>query len=275
VARADAGARLVPAGLSALDTPLRRRAIRDGLSVAGVLVLVGLFVVGRDPGYDAYGYWRATQGDPYGQVIGLGAFHYSPVALVAFAPLGLLPWPAAYWVVAGLSFAALVWLTGRWALAWLAFFPVASELYHGNVNLILAAAIVTGLTRSWPWSAVLHTKITPGVGLVWFAARREWRPLFVALAFAVAIALPLLILDPGLWEQWLTHLGETTVPASFLVVPVPLWIRLTAAVVLIVWGALTDRRWTVLIGAMIGQPILGIIGFSMMAGLPRTRRAHP
>jgi hypothetical protein len=275
VARADAGARFVNAGLSALDTPLRRRAIRDGLSVVGILVLIGLFVIGRDPGYDAYGYWRAVQGDPYGQVIGLGAFHYSPVALVAFAPLGLLPGPVAYWVVAASSFAALVWLTGRWALAWLAFFPVASELYHGNIDLILAAAIVAGLTRPWPWSAVLHTKITPAVGLVWFAARREWRPLVVALAFAVVIALPLVILDPGLWEQWLAHLGETTVPAYFLVVPVPLWIRFVAAVVLIAWGALTDRRWTVLIGAMIAQPILGIIGFSMMAGLQRTMKADP
>lgn len=263
----DFGGRL--RGLRLLDTPARRRALRDGLSIVGVLLLVGLYVGGGDPGYDAYAYWRAAQGDPYEVAGGLGAFHYSPVALVVFLPLGLLPWPAAYWVVAGLNFAALVWLTGRWALAWLAFLPVASEFYHGNIDLLLAAAVVAGLRRPWPWAAVLTTKITMGVGLAWFAVRREWRPLLIALGFTAALALPLIVFLPSLWVDWLVHLGEATVPESFLVVPVPLGVRLAAALCLIIWGALTDRRWTVLVGAMIAQPILGIIGFSMLAGIPR------
>jgi hypothetical protein len=200
-------------------TRSRQRAIRDGLSIAGAVLLVGLYWVGRDPGYDAYAYWRASRGDPYSVATGLGAFHYSPVALAAIWPLGALPWPAAYGAVMALSGLALAWLGRSWTLAWLAFFPVASELYHGNIDLILAAAIVAGFRWPAAWAVVLHAKLTPGVGLLWFAVRR---------------------------------------PA-----------RMAVAAILVTWDARTDRRWTVLIAATIVQPILGIIGFSMLAALPR------
>ena len=58
---------------------------------------------------------------------------------------------------------------------WLfAFPPVALELYHGNVHLLIAAAIALGFSYPWTWSFVLLTKVTPGLALVWFAVRREW-----------------------------------------------------------------------------------------------------
>ncbi len=69
----------------------------------------------------------------------------------------------------------------------LAFPPVALELYHGNVHLLMAAAIVLGFRYPVGWSFLLLTKVTPGVGLIWFAVRREWRPLLIALGFTGAL----------------------------------------------------------------------------------------
>ena len=51
-----------------------------------------------------------------------------------------------------------------------------------------AAVIVAGFR--WPalWAIPLLTKVTPGgIGLLWFAARGEWRHLGIALASTLAI----------------------------------------------------------------------------------------
>jgi hypothetical protein len=47
-------------------------------------------------------------------------------------------------------------------------------------------------------------------------------------------------------------------------VPIPLWIRLPAAVALVVWGARTDRRWTVPVASMLALPALWYGGISML-----------
>ena len=44
--------------------------------------------------------------------------------------------------------ALITWLGGRWALVLLALPPVALELYHGNVHLLIAAAVVLGAALS-------------------------------------------------------------------------------------------------------------------------------
>ena len=61
------------------------------------------------------------------------------------------------------------------------FVPVLFEFYLGNVHLLLALAIVLGFRWPAAWAFVLLTKITPGIGLLWFAVRREWRSLAIAL----------------------------------------------------------------------------------------------
>jgi hypothetical protein len=249
---------------------IQRRALRDGLSVAGVLLLVTLFVVGGDPGYDAYAYWMVHSGEPpYAQAEGLGSFRYGPPVVIALQALPTIGWPAFYWLVAAAGAGALLWLTRSWALAWLAFLPVASELYHGNIDLLLAAAIVAGFRWPAAWALVLLTKITPGVGLIWFAVRREWRQLAVAIGVTAAIAIPTVVLRPDLWAEWLAILPSYVPPRDGIYLPVPVAVRVALAVPLIVWGARTDRRWTVIVGAMIAQPILGIIGLSMLAGVQR------
>ena len=62
------------------------------------------------------------------------------------------------------------------------------EIAGGNISLLLAVAIVWGFRWPWTWAFVLLTKITPGVGLLWFALRREWRQLAIALGATAAVA---------------------------------------------------------------------------------------
>jgi hypothetical protein len=56
---------------------------------------------------------------------------------------------------------------------------------------------------------------------------------------------------------------------------VPLLIRLPLAVALVVWGARTDRRWTVPVASMLALPALWYGGLSMLLAviplLPRTK----
>ena len=46
--------------------------------------------------------------------------------------------------------------------------------------------------------------------------------------------------------------------------PHPLWIRLPIAVAVVVWGAQTDRAWTVPVSAMLALPALWYGGISML-----------
>ena len=68
--------------------------------------------------------------------------------------------------------------------------PVALEIYHGNIHLWIAAAIALGFRYPWTWGFVLLTKVTPGIGLLWFAVRREWQALGVALGAVAEIKEP-------------------------------------------------------------------------------------
>lgn len=241
-------------------TPVRRRAIRDGLTVAGLLFGIAILVVGAPArqtlGADAYAYWRVDIADPYAQVVGsIGAFLYSPVVARLFAPASLLPWPAFWFAWTAILVATTIWLGGRRILLVLAFPPVLIELYYGNVNLLIAAAIALGFRYPAAWAWVLLTKVTPGIGLVWFAVRREWRQLGIALGATAALVAVSLIVDGRLWPDWLATVGRAA-PPSDQTLEVPLWLRLPSAAALVAWGARTDRRWTVVLGATLALPVL-------------------
>ena len=169
-------------------SPLVRRAVRDGLVLAGLGFAGYLFLVVAPRagtfGFDAYAYWSVNMADPYTVPAGtFGAFTYSPVIARLFSVFGQLSWPTFLWLWTAVLVATVIWLGWRQALVVLAFPPVALELYHGNVHLLMAAAIALGFRYPAAWSFLLLTKVTPGIGLVWFAVRREWRPLAIALGF--------------------------------------------------------------------------------------------
>ena len=152
------------------------------LRAAFVVVLVMFTVLRPVEAGDAHAYWAVDLADPYTRPVATqDAFTYPPPAALFFAVLGQLPFEVfqAIWTL--LIGLALLWLTGPWALLFLVIPVVASDLYLGNIHVLLAAAIVASLR--WPglWAIPLLTKPSCGVGLLWYVARGEWRRLAVAV----------------------------------------------------------------------------------------------
>jgi len=212
-------------------------------------------------GYDVYAYWSVDLADLYARdaeaLAGLGAFHYSPAIAQVFALFGGLPWYVFLFGFEALLVGTLIWLGGRWTPLLFAFPPLILELYAGNINLLLAAAIALGFRYPVAWAFVLLTKVTPGVGVLWFAARREWRNLAIAVGVTAAIVAVSFALAPSLWGDWFAAL--TTLRGQEQgELPIPLLIRLPIAAALVWWGGATDRRWTVPVAATVATPVLWI-----------------
>ena len=221
-------------------------------------------------GQDARCYYQATLSNPYlhsdwNDPI---AYVYSPAFLQVVSPLTALPWGAFVAAWTAILLAAVRFLTGpRLVVAGLLFPFTAMEIAGGNISLLLAAAIVLGFRWPWTWSLVLLTKITPGVGLLWFAVRREWRSLGIALGATAAIAAVSFVLLPEQWRTWVDVVARNVAAGkngTWASLPVPLLVRLPVAVAVVVWGARTDRRWTVPVASMLALPALWYGGLSML-----------
>src|SRR5690606_34712981 len=157
---------------------------------------------------------------------GYGFYRYSPVFMPVMVVFGALPWPvfAVGWI--GIQAAAFVWLAGdhRWQA--LAFVPVLFELYLGNIHLLLAVAVVLGFRWPAAWAFVLLTKITPGIGLLWFVLRREWRSLAIAVGATAAVVAVSFVLMPGAWRDWIELLiANQGKGGTWAAIPVPLIVR--------------------------------------------------
>ena len=260
---------------------LRLRAVRDGLIISGWLatlfVLAVVTGIVHSFGYDAFAYWSLNFHDLYGRSIAnnftLGGFRYTPPIAFLFAPFQLLPWWLFLWLWTATSLALITWLGSRWTLVVLALPPVALELYHGNVHLLIAAAIVLGFRYPWTWSFVLLSKITPGIGVLWFAVRREWRSFAIAVGSTALIVALTLVVAPGYWVDWANSLVSNLGQPQYFSVPPPAPIRIPIAVVLVIWGARTDRPWTVPIAATLALPIIWPHGLTVaLAAIPFLRR---
>jgi hypothetical protein len=269
----------VPAPLGRFS-PAQLRALRDGAIVAGLLFTAYLFIVvapqAQTVGFDALSYWIYSIDDPYRITHGtMGSFVYSPVAARLFQLDSLIPFWQFVWLWSGVLLATALWLGGRRRWLWvLAFPPVALELYHGNIHLLIAAAIVLGFRYPAAWAFVLLTKVTPGVGLLWFLVRREWRNLAIALGVTAALVAVSLVVDFRLWQEWIDKelLVSLRQPPSQPQIDIPLLIRMPIAAAIVVWGALRNRKWTVPLAAALAMPVLWISAFAVLAALPALGR---
>ncbi len=231
------------------------------LAIAYLLVRWALLVPdqGGIHGIDARTYWGTSLEDPYpGPQIGMpGAYLYSPAFIEALTPARLLPWELFHALWTGLSIAALAFLVtpvgGALALTLLPF--VFRDVFIGNIHLMLGVAIAIGLRYPASWSFVLLTKVTPGVGLLWFAIRREWRRLAIALGVTAAISAASFAIGPHLWFAWVDRLtGDTaTAGGGYMLLLVG---RVLVAAVMVTLGALMNRAWLVPVAATIAVPIL-------------------
>ena len=265
--------------LARLPEPVEAR-IRDRLGldlfVVVAVVLIALRLLDEYPWtsswVDMHTYWATGAGVSYAtsNPYVVGAYLYAPAFAQALYPLTTLPWPwfAALWTAA--VCAVYIWLVGRWAFPLVLAGAVALELYLGQVDVFIAAAAVIGFRYPAVWAFPLMTKVAPGIGLLWFAVRREWRNLAIALAATAAVAGVSAWIAPHLWNEWYDLLRRSVmdkqvVEGAYLGIPV--WIRLPFAVAAIVWGARTDRHWTLPIGMLLAMPILWVNVFTLLLAI--------
>lgn len=237
------------------------------------LLWVWLFLIGKPIGVDTRSYWLIDQHNLYGRAMNGEEYRYlySPVFAQLVGPLTALPWPVfnALWLTA--SMGALIYMLGPIGAGLILLVPTSPvwwELSAGNIHLLLAAAIVAGFRHPSAWGFVLLTKVTPGVGLLWFALRREWQALRVAaLATLVLVVVSILLGGFTPWRDWLTMLASVSDGPGPYNVAVPLAVRLSIAVAIVAIGAWRGWAWTVPVAAMLALPLLWMWhSFSMLVG---------
>ena len=188
--------------------------------------------------------------------------------LALFHPIG---WPLFIVGWTTLLFTCIGYLLGRWAfvgigagvaalatpfgVSW-----VLGPALVGNVTLVMAAAIVLGMRHPAVWAVPLVTKMTVGVGVLWFAFRGEWRSFAIAIGATLVVVVLSALVAPDAWLAF-TRFALANVGATENGVPIvgpPLWVRLPIAVIVVAWGARTDRPWAVPIAC--GLALAGLYG---------------
>jgi len=260
----------------------RDLAIGAFVVAAGVLVAFRLFNVypWNAAVFDLRTYWATRFGiDFSAEHAGpAGAYLYSPAFAQLISPLTALPLPvfAAVWTAIGA--ALLYWMTGRHSIVFFILPAILITIVQGQLDLMFAAVAVVGMRYPAVWALPLLTKVTPGIGLVWFAVRREWRALAVALGATAAIAAVSFVIAPRAWFEWISILrtGSTFPEPVWTLDFVPLGVRLITAVAIVVWGARTDRPWTVATAATLALPVLWVNGLAtLVAVIPLMRALGP
>lgn len=277
----------MPARVTELWRDRRIRLVLTAAALAYLALRWYLLLVSDDPilAADAYTYWSAPYDNPYpGPQLGLpGAYLYPPPFIQAIAPLRLLPWEAFHALWAALGFGALIFLVGpvggAIAITILPF--VYRDLLVGNIHLMLGAAVVIGLRHPAFWAFPILTKVTPGIGVLWFAIRREWRQLGSAIAVSAAVALVSLVATPDLWWAWIERMSGDSGRAGGPYLAV-LIVRVVAGAAIVVYAGWRDRAWLLPIAVVVALPILWpdslailLACFPLVARFARTRPGNP
>jgi Glycosyltransferase family 87 len=233
-----------------------------------------LWIVQRDFLNDARAYWSVDYSNLYGgSLVGrFGTYLYSPAFAQAMWPATLLPWTVFAGLWCALNLGLLVWMARpilAALLLFLPFSPVTDEITTGNVHILLAAAIVIGFRWSAAYALPLLTKVTPGVGLLWYAGARRYRQLALAVAVTLAICAVSFVIAPQQWFDWIDLLRRSAgvSPGGAGVIPGPLWLRGALAAVLVLAGGRLEWRWTVPVAAALALPVTWSSGMAVLIAL--------
>lgn len=248
-----------------------RRAVRDALVILGLArAFVYYALQGIHPldgvGVDARAYWRVDLAHPY-LASGVGevsTYLYPPIFAQVLAPFSLLPFPAFYALWTVIAIGLLAWLVRPWPWA-LAIFalPISYELLVGQVHLVIAAVIVLGFARPALWAIPILSKVTPGVGVLWFVFRREWSKLAIALGVTGAIVAVSFVAYPTAWFEWVDFVVGSTQRGEAL----PL--RIAIAVGIMALAGLTNRRWLVPVAVTLAFPVVWVETYCVLLAIIR------
>jgi len=256
------------------------------LLCATVLATNGLIGARGLGGGDVLAYWTAGSnvlaGAPvYGVGVGgYGAFLYLPPMAQLFAPLALLPFPAAAWVWRAVELAGLRLAVGSWTnvgLALLLWPPIIPEIDSGNVHLLIAGAVAMSI-RGRP-GAIGPVALTKFASLAAVPLALVNRPRALAKGFAAVAVIVMVsaILAPRLWVDYFAFaLHSTAVDTGWANIgrDIPLPLRLGAAGL----AALGAMRWPRLaaVAATLALPVLWLTGLSVLiAGVARPSDPNP
>ena len=262
-----------------VDRPMTwRRVTRDGLVLLGIVAAVTYWLYLTNGGglpVDVHYYWAADPHNlyPHPEAGEGNGYNYSPAFEFVVGWWRGIPFEAFAAIWRAILLGMLVWLAGPFTLPVMLLVPVASEINAANIQIPLALAVVLGFRWPATWAFVILTKLTPGIGLLWFLLRREWRKLTIALGVTAAIAAVSFVLMPEAWSGYVRLMTGEPAPA---VAPYYLtfWTRLPFAVALIALGAWRGWRWPVVAGATIALPVYYITSSAMFVGvLPFLRGA--
>lgn len=257
----------------AASAPRWQRPLRDALIIVGVVrALWYFFVQGIQPwtfaGVDARAYWGLDLEHLYAtsQVGEISTYLYSPAFAQLLAPFSALPFEVFFALWTAVSFAILVWLVRPWPWAVpMLILPIVYELCVGNIHFLLAGAFVVALRGPAAWAFALLTKITPGVGVLWFAARAEWRSFAIALGVTLGIVGVSVLAAPAAWADWIEFLLASPGRTELL----PLRIGLAAGLVII--GARTGRPWVIAVAGWLALPVIWVNSWVILLAVIRLR----
>jgi hypothetical protein len=227
--------------------------------------------------YDFDFYWHATNFSdlyPANWLDQTYAYVYPPVLAQVLYPLHLLPYAVVQMAWTTLCFASLWICLREWSLVallagFVGVFLPANNLpgewlgaaLVGNMQFPIAAAIVLGMRLPGMFAVPILTKLTVGVGVLWFAFRREWRRFATAIGVTAVVVVVSALISPGAWLEWLRfsidNYGGPSIPP---IIGPPLPLRLIAAVVLVAFAARSGRAWLVPLACGIAVPGLYGLG---------------
>jgi hypothetical protein len=128
---------------------------------------------------------------------------------------------------------------------------------------MLAALTVVAVRHPIAWAFFVLTKVTPGVGALWFAARGRWRSFAVAVGGTLAIAAVSYAISPSAWHDWVAFLLTSPGGAEWIA------LRLPIAAALVVVGARTGRAWLVPVAVWLALPVIYVNSWVVLLGVIR------
>jgi glycosyl transferase family 87 len=270
-------------------TPHRVRAARHGFTIAVVLaVLAQLTQLSLMFGLDSHAYWAVWRNGLYSAAPEQqDAYLYSPVFAQGLWPLTHLPWPAFFALWSGTIAAIYLWLLKAFPRAWRAplFLLCLTDILVGNVWALFALVVLAGFRFPAVWAFPFLTKLTPGLCLLWFAARREWRALAIALGVTGAAVAVSFAFAPDLWADWLRlllHPDQFQNPARVTVHPTvhfPVIVRLgfgiPAAIALTIFAARSNRPRLLPVAMLLATPVPSLAAFGLLLAIPRIAPTPP
>lgn len=168
---------------------------------------------------------------------------------------------------------ALIYLVGLPAAGFVALLPpVYGDIEVGNVHLLVAAGLVAGMRgHALGWAFVLLSKVTPGVALLWYAGRREWRNLAWTLAVMAALVTASFVIAPHLWFDWIALLAESSTMDNpypqVLILDAPLVLRLAVAAGIVGFAAWRLWAWLLPVAVLMAMPAMWIASAAVLVAM--------